>query len=108
MEGHDRADGEKMGRRDKWLDRTKETAGERKKEEQKGDGEGRFATFSMVNDCLDKAVQIEFTRTNARHHSIMFQDICLKSYTYTLIQYRPLLIGKAKGHQTKSDYNCLD
>lgn len=31
MEGHDKADGGKMGGRDKWRDRTKETVGEKRR-----------------------------------------------------------------------------
>lgn len=30
----------------------------------KGAGKGHFATFPMVNDCLDKSVQIELTGTS--------------------------------------------
>lgn len=33
-----------------------------KEQEQKVAGERHFATFPMVNDCLDKFVQIQLTR----------------------------------------------
>lgn len=52
MEGHDRADGEKMGGRDKWLGRTKETAGGKRSRNKNGDGEGHFPTFPLVNDYM--------------------------------------------------------
>lgn len=78
MEGHDRDDrkwkGEMNGKT------IKETRGGRNKKRAK---EGHFATFSVVNDCLDKSVQIELTRTNTMQHLIFFR---------TLSEIVPLLI----------------
>lgn len=65
---------------------TEQKRQQRKKEqEQKGFWEGHFATFRMVHVYFDKSVLIEFTRTNTRHHLIMFQELYLKLYPYILI-----------------------
>lgn len=64
--------------------------------------EGHFATFPTVND---KSCKIQLRRTNTRHHSMMFVELYLKSYPYSLIL--TTLNRETIKHRSKFDNNSL-
>lgn len=84
-----------------------ETEQKRQREKKKEQGlngvrEGHFSTSPTVND---KSCKIQLRRTNTRHHSMMFVELYLKSYPYSLIL--TTLNRETVKHRSKFDNNSL-